>query len=117
MKNTSDSVRCREWYWRDVEHAREINRQKQRRYRAKNIEKVRARERMRKRDPIKSAAWVLLNNAVKTGKIERPSKCEECGVDSLVHGHHDDYSKPLSVKWLCIKCHGKKHSLTPNHQD
>ena len=54
-----------------------------------------------------------LNNAVKTGKIQKPSRCSVCGtVGSIVEefrleGHHNDYRRPLSVVWVCTRCHAE----------
>ena len=31
--------------------------------------------------------------------------CEVCGSIEYVEAHHKDYSKPLEIKWLCIKHH------------
>jgi hypothetical protein len=30
-----------------------------------------------------------------------------------LHGHHEDYSKPLAVHWLCPLCHRKRHAVHP----
>jgi hypothetical protein len=45
-----------------------------------------------------------------------PQPCEKCGFSgvakdgrNLVHAHHDDYSKPLAVRWLCKRCHHTEH--------
>ena len=46
--------------------------------------------------------------AVKTGKLIR-QPCESCGATERVHAHHDDYDRPLDVRWLCRKCHGREH--------
>lgn len=35
--------------------------------------------------------------------------CEICG-ETKVHAHHDDYSKPLDVRWLCVKHHTLHHN-------
>ena len=50
-----------------------------------------------------------LRHAVASGRIEKPKVCEVCGVETLLHGHHDDYSKPFDVQWVCPRCHGAKH--------
>lgn len=55
----------------------------------------------------KTRAHKTVGNAVKSGKLEK-LPCEECG-DVKSEAHHDDYSKPLDVRWLCRKCHRKHH--------
>lgn len=36
--------------------------------------------------------------------------CQECGR-MKVHAHHDDYSKPLEVRWLCPRHHTERHRI------
>jgi hypothetical protein len=51
-----------------------------------------------------------VRDAVRYGKIVKPSVCEGCGIDGKVlNGHHEDYSKPLEVIWLCHSCHADIH--------
>ena len=47
--------------------------------------------------------------AIKNGKLV-PGPCELCGSTRFVDGHHDDYAKPLDVRWLCRSCHKKEHA-------
>ena len=51
----------------------------------------------------------VFGNAVKLGKISRPIDCQQCFIECTPDGHHDDYSKPFEVMWLCKCCHGKMH--------
>jgi ribosomal protein S27AE len=48
-------------------------------------------------------------DAVRAGRLERPDKCEGCGLEKRLHAHHDDYSRPLRVRWLCGSCHRLAH--------
>jgi len=57
----------------------------------------------------KRAANVILGNAVRNGKIEKPDTCSECGDGGRIHGHHEDYAYPMSVRWLCPACHVAWH--------
>jgi ribosomal protein S27AE len=63
----------------------------------------------RDRFPIKRAAHMIFGNAVKRGKVTRAGSCSECGSTEKIEGHHDDYTKPLDVRWLCEKCHKEWH--------
>ena len=47
--------------------------------------------------------------AVKTGQLNKPIDCEGCGLEKLLHGHHEDYTKPLEVNWICQQCHTLVH--------
>lgn len=59
----------------------------------------------------KKVCRIRLQYAVKRGAITKPINCEHCGIEcSCLDGHHEDYTKPLKVIWLCTACHGKVHS-------
>lgn len=57
--------------------------------------------------PEKKKAKEMLNDRVNRGKIKR-DPCVECG-NPKTEGHHEDYSKPLEVIWLCTKHHMERH--------
>jgi hypothetical protein len=57
----------------------------------------------------KKAAHIILNNAVRDRRIVKPDTCQSCGAGGRIHGHHADYAFPLSVEWLCQKCHWIRH--------
>ena len=54
----------------------------------------------------------ILNHYLRDNHIDR-KPCEVCG-NSKTEAHHDDYDKPLEVRWLCFKCHRAYHKLHDN---
>lgn len=70
-----------------------------------------ALENYKKKYPMKYAAHLIFGNAIRDGKIVKQTFCSECGSNKQIHGHHDDYTKPLEVRWLCIKCHVAWHKV------
>ncbi len=65
----------------------------------------------RKRNKKAATATGILNNAIFMKRIKRPSSCEMCNREyDKINGHHEDYSEPLAVIWVCHSCHGKIHS-------
>lgn len=69
----------------------------------------------KRRNRHKDNAHQVVQRAVRTGKIKRPSRCSRCRRKSqVIHGHHRDYSKPLEVVWLCAKCHKLEHRMNTN---
>ena len=59
--------------------------------------------------PQRYKAHTAVSNAVRDGRLIRPSVCSCCGITCKPHGHHDDYFKLLDVRWLCNKCHKDFH--------
>lgn len=50
-----------------------------------------------------------LNYELSKGRVSRPNHCERCGGAGPLDGHHEDYSRPLDVNWLCRRCHAARH--------
>jgi ribosomal protein S27AE len=66
------------------------------------------------KNKIKIRAHYMLNKAVNNGLLKREN-CFLCGTDQQIVAHHDDYRKPLKVKWVCKKCHRIVHSKAYNN--
>lgn len=69
---------------------------------------MRYRSRQIKREPVQEAARRAVQTAVRSGRLVR-QPCEQCG-STPTHGHHDDYTKQLEVRWLCRPCHTAHHN-------
>lgn len=72
-----------------------------------SFDNMRYRNRQKEKDPEKELARNMVRSAIRKGDIIRKA-CERCG--SLPsHAHHDDYSRPLEVRFLCRPCHVAYH--------
>jgi hypothetical protein len=87
-------------------HRLAMRREIAKRWRKANPDKANAH---RIRYPEKYKASTAVNNAIRDGKLVRQS-CETCG--GFGEAHHDDYAKPLEVRWLCRKHHAEQHRRT-----
>jgi hypothetical protein len=85
-------VEARKKYGKDSKN-RDIFRESKRKWDANN--------------PQKKRAHGLVSDAIKLGKLEKTS-CIIC-ENEKTEGHHEDYSKPLEVVWLCDFHHKKRH--------
>jgi len=78
--------------------------------RSRDKRKAAMREYLRaRRQDLNVRARKAIENALKDGRMTRPSNCSECGAGGRIHGHHEDYSKKFEVIWLCCRCHGLRH--------
>lgn len=65
----------------------------------------------RQKHPEKEIARNAVSNALRDKRLER-LPCEVCG-DPKSQAHHDDYSNPLEVRWLCFVHHRQAHGQNP----
>lgn len=73
-------------------------------------ERLKAYDRARLQNPVaqwKARARQIARYAIARGRLAK-QPCEFCGSDA-VQAHHDDYSKPLEVRWLCPRHHAAVH--------
>ena len=114
-----------EKYWANPEQSREYSRKinarrkdKMREYNKKHYLEIKDKEwrkaqtrknhkAYRLRNPQKNWCRSKTNNAIISGILVR-QPCEICG-EQKSQAHHDDYSRPLEVRWLCRNCHYKLH--------
>lgn len=91
---------------------RQCARERRRRYheRHREREQQRERERGRRRNgTVEQRARNALGTALRWGNLAKAERCEGCGDNGPLHGHHEDYAKPLEVVWLCVPCHVRCH--------
>ncbi len=94
-------------------------------HRLDNLEKVRAYDRERGKNPERIKTNIIINRAWRNedkrrsnahNKVSRAIKsglltkqpCIRCGEQKSL-AHHEDYDKPLEIMWLCQPCHKQRH--------
>ena len=107
--------KCKECTKKDVHEHRDLNIERVREYdrnrfktnpdrRAMGLAKLRNFE---ERSPVARVAQYRVGAAIRDGRlIKKP--CEYCGNKTVV-AHHDDYLKPMEVRWLCYSHHSQWH--------
>lgn len=106
--------KCKECTKKDVHDRYVLTRKERSLYEAKRYKDPRRRayvneqlRLLRIRYPEKAKAWAAVARAVRSGKLIRGA-CVHCGATKRIQGHHDDYYKPLDVRWVCFKCHRER---------
>ena len=90
-------------------------------HRNSNLEKIREYDRKRgsrqsegyfsdyrEKYPNKYKAHTMVSNAIRDKKLFK-EPCEVCSTTEGVQAHHEDYLKPLNVRWLCPPHHSQWH--------
>lgn len=62
----------------------------------------------RAKHPDRYKARTAVGNAIRDGRLLR-GQCEKQPCTTKSEAHHDDYSKPLEVHWMCRKHHLEEH--------
>lgn len=96
----------RKWKTDNREHVRAYNNEWNANHSERAVSRVRA---WKMANPEKKKAHRAIQNRVRRGRIIR-EPCVECG-NPKSHGHHEDYSKPFDIIWLCALHHNRKHHL------
>ena len=91
--------------WLEQDNNREKRREYYRNWYAKNgrsraIDYVGAANDWRKNNPEKKNTHQQVHYAIKIGKVKKPKYCSSCKRKVKLVGHHEDYTKPLDVRWL-----------------
>lgn len=100
-------IRNKEWVLNNPEKVKDIKHNH--RIRNRSIITKYTQE-YRKANPDKYSAHKIMKNAIRRGELEQ-KPCEVCG-NIKSQGHHEDYSKPLEIIWLCAKHHNEAHKKT-----
>lgn len=61
--------------------------------------------------PLQHEARQVINYLIRNGKLKK-GRCEFYGCECCgrIEAHHDDYTKPLNIRWVCVKHHNMIHN-------
>src|SRR3954467_5752180 len=90
---------------RDPEKVRASDMARYQRDKPKRITQAKAQQ-----DPYEQVARQAVSNALRDGRLTKGS-CELAGAScrGRIEAHHDDYDRPLEVRWLCKEHHMREH--------
>ncbi len=57
---------------------------------------------------VKKNCRAATNRAIQMGLLIRKN-CDKCGTNFNIQAHHEDYTKPMEVVWLCSVHHAEHH--------
>ncbi len=83
---------CKEYRKNNPQKVKDFHKRGQKKYRNKYPEKIKAQR---------------LSKQI---RIPFAKLCVDCNDNFAEHKHHEDYSKPLEIVYLCAKCHRERHS-------
>lgn len=103
-KDVSNNYRKNKKHYQEYEHS-------DKRIASRRSRSGRYLKNHREKNPEKNRARRILTYHVRKGNLTQPSVCSICGKESkYIQGHHEDYSKPLDVIWVCPQCHRNIHN-------
>jgi hypothetical protein len=73
-----------------------------------------------RRNSEKAAAHAEVRKAIAAGILTKPDSCELAhhgNCSGRIEAHHDDYGRPLEVRWLCSGHHNAHHHKPRIHID
>jgi hypothetical protein len=85
-----------------------INKEKSEDYYNNQDERIQKQRERNSKCPEKPLARNIVNHAIRRGELIR-QPCAICG-NEFGNAHHEDYSKPFEIIWLCRSCHMKLHA-------
>jgi len=82
------------------------NKEYEKKWKENNRDKVKLySKRWQEKNKKKVKVYEKFNQLIRSGKIKK-GPCVVCGVNEIrVEAHHEDYTKPFEVVWLCTKHH------------
>lgn len=89
-----DAFRLRKAAYRKTEKGRALRQASQLRWSKRALLEIRVQKQAQK--------------AIRLGILVR-QPCEVCQSTQYIHAHHEDYSRPLDVRWLCSFHHSRRH--------
>lgn len=113
-KNTCKSCEAlikREWRRDNGDHYRAYHKEYRKKYSQEHPGEYASRMALYRAtaSPEKVALHKLAHDKVYRAKLQK-RPCAVCGALDVVHAHHEDYSEPLKVVWLCPYCHSRLHN-------